>query len=717
MTSYTGFLKGTVVVITVAMAVLCAALSLTNGYKYFRYSERYVKIEMKTSVEGYGQVYFDTGLSYQEDASYRFEIRPTDRFETYRIPLPELTIKSIRFDPLDKKGTFEIKSVSIEFRNAQVVWDREKLVENIVPLQQIDFKNTTSRLKGFSTGEDPNFTVRGFVIPENRKSRTRTLIFIGAFMMGLAFIGVILFLMIDALTRSGHPEPRKTSPLLKYLQHIAICGLVFVIIGFYLWTATSNFKPFRFVIDGSYNDVYGLYTDLADALLAGRLSLIVEPSEALLSLPDPYDPEQNMYLRLHDASLFKGRYYLYFGPAPALLAFIPWKLLTGQPMPHNLAGAVFAVCGFVVSILLMTLIIRGTKLKGNLLIFLIGITMLGMCNMVLPVLRRPFMYEVASLSAYLWCMLSLFFIFSFMFFENRKIAHLLMAGLFYGLAIASRFSYVFGAVIFLIPLSSFLNHQKVFSRSYFKKIAVFLTTAGMPLALCIGLLLLYNYLRFENILEFGARYQLGIVQPLDHPFFSTQNFWVNNYLNLLLGVSINGSFPFFHVPSVNIPANLTIPSYYPIYWTKADPSSAGLLMNLPFLWIVIPAWIYLKLKKVDFPKPILYFALLLLLGGMANWLVVSLFSYQHMRYVIDFLPMILLLSCMIYFQIYDYFRGRIAGRVGVQCVAFTTVLYAVLANIGISIEGYRQIFEKGNPELYKKIEHIFDFIPDMISCL
>lgn len=714
---YPGLLKRIVVFTTVLIVLSCAVLLCINGYRYFHYSGRYVTIEMKTSIEGYGQVYFDRGYNFQENESLRFEIRPTSSFEKYRIPLPESIIKSVRFDPLDKSGPFEIRSVTIETRDEGVVWDDDRLAEHIVPLQQITVKHAKTNFTGVSTGEDPQFHIKGFAIPNNRNTLTRVLVSILAFTVGIALMGVILFLIIDALIRSGRSMPRKNPSISQFLQYITACSLVLAIIGFYVWTATSNFKSFHFIIDGAYDSVYTLYVDLADSFLQGRLSLIAEPSEALISLPDPYDPLQNSDLRLHDASLYQGRYYLYFGPVPALMAFIPWKLLTGKPMPHNLAAAIFAIGGFTISLLLMVLIVRGAEIKGSFLSFMIGILMLGLCNMVLPQLRGPVMYEVASLSAYLFSMLSLFFIFSFLLFERRKIIHLLISSLFYGLAIASRFSYVYGVIIFLIPLWCFLDDQKVFSRGYVRKTAVFLTMFGMPLSVCIGLLLLYNYYRFGNFLEFGLRYQLGIVNPLGHPFFSIQNFWINNYLHLMSGMLINGSFPFFHVQSVTIPATITIPSYYPIYWVQLTTPAAGLLVNIPFLWIIIPGWVYLKPWKLESLKPIRYFASLLLLGGATNWLVVSLFSFACNHYVIDFLPLFLLLSCLIYFMTYDQLHEVIVGRAIVQCIVITTVVYAVSANIGMSVEGYGHIFKKGNPELHTAIEHFFDFIPHMINQL
>src|SRR5262249_46036284 len=68
------------------------------------------------------------------------------------------------------------------------------------------------------------------------------------------------------------------------------------------------------------------YPLLTDAFRAGQTSLRVQPPAALLALPDPFDPVANASLRLHDASLYHGKYYLYFGPTPALVLFLPYKV-------------------------------------------------------------------------------------------------------------------------------------------------------------------------------------------------------------------------------------------------------------------------------------------------------------------------------------------------------------------------------------------------------
>ena len=50
----------------------------------------------------------------------------------------------------------------------------------------------------------------------------------------------------------------------------------------------------------------------------GQLNIDKDPAPELLALKDPYDPEQNGPYKLGDISLYRGKYYTYFGAAPAL---------------------------------------------------------------------------------------------------------------------------------------------------------------------------------------------------------------------------------------------------------------------------------------------------------------------------------------------------------------------------------------------------------------
>src|SRR5215207_4789895 len=103
---------------------------------------------------------------------------------------------------------------------------------------------------------------------------------------------------------------------------VAVC----VFVGwFYLWTVRSSGDPWKF--GKEQRDYYNL---LIDGYLSGQLNMKVEVPEALLKLKDPYDPgERPLGLGMHDASFYKGKYYVYFGAAPMLVLMLPFRLITG----------------------------------------------------------------------------------------------------------------------------------------------------------------------------------------------------------------------------------------------------------------------------------------------------------------------------------------------------------------------------------------------------
>lgn len=205
-----------IIIVCVLLILLNAVVIYTNCYHYYKFGGRSITIEMKTPVEGYGKIYFRTGLDYQEHESHRFEIKPTSGFMKYRIPLPESTIKSIRFDPLDKEGPFEINSIAIETMNDTYSWEGEKLAHRIVPLQQINIVSSSPNFIGFSKGDDPNFHVEGATIPTNRLARSRLLISTGISAAGVAFMGIIVFSLINALTRLDSIDQDKNK-IVSYL--------------------------------------------------------------------------------------------------------------------------------------------------------------------------------------------------------------------------------------------------------------------------------------------------------------------------------------------------------------------------------------------------------------------------------------------------------------------------------------------------------------------
>ena len=97
------------------------------------------------------------------------------------------------------------------------------------------------------------------------------------------------------------------------IRRLCVLGLFVIAWSFYSWTARSDGRPFAF--ERRSRDYYNLLTD---GFLGGHLYIPVTPHPNLLLAADPYNPAQNEPYRLHDVSLYRGKFYLYFGAAPAV---------------------------------------------------------------------------------------------------------------------------------------------------------------------------------------------------------------------------------------------------------------------------------------------------------------------------------------------------------------------------------------------------------------
>ena len=137
---------------------------------------------------------------------------------------------------------------------------------------------------------------------------------------------------------------------------VGLC--VLAVLGFYARAAVSYGKP----LAPNHAPFYGNFQNpIADALLSHQLSLKIEPQKDLLRLRDPYDPIANDRFRaqgVHDLSLYKGKFYAYFGPAPAILLYIPFRVFQVGDLSPTIATLVFAALGFLFSLALFRVLVR-----------------------------------------------------------------------------------------------------------------------------------------------------------------------------------------------------------------------------------------------------------------------------------------------------------------------------------------------------------------------
>jgi hypothetical protein len=127
---------------------------------------------------------------------------------------------------------------------------------------------------------------------------------------------------------------------------VLLAALLLGIFAFYWWTANTSYYPPK--VGPNVEDRYNLLTD---GFTHGQLSFRVQPPSGLLALENPYDPVANLPYRAgdagyHDVSLYKGRFYLYFGPTPVVTLFAPFRVLGLGHISESFAVLLYSWTGF-----------------------------------------------------------------------------------------------------------------------------------------------------------------------------------------------------------------------------------------------------------------------------------------------------------------------------------------------------------------------------------
>ena len=361
--------------------------------------------------------------------------------------------------------------------------------------------------------------------------------------------------------------------------------LLLLILIFYVWTTTAGTYKFQyFDYDSSHSRYYNLLTD---ALLKGQLHLPVEPKPELLALPDPYDTSANWPYKLHDCSLYKGKYFLYFGPTPVITLYLPYRILTGLRLPDNLAVLIFMFGTLIWSTALLYHLRNQYFKQIPDWKLLIAIAVVGFANFGPFILQRTEVYEVAISCGIFFLTGAVCFLCYGLLKPKVTLWMLGLGSLFLGLAIGGRPQTILAGI--LIPLIVNFKISKASNLNKKDKIYAILILL-IPYLVCLLLLASYNYFRFDNPFEFGNRYQLGIINLPKMKFSCFENILSGIYFFILRTPVINSTFPFIHVEGVPVPHDIRIPGIYLLELI------VGIFPGIPFLFLLficpIMYWIF-----------------------------------------------------------------------------------------------------------------------------
>lgn len=387
----------------------------------------------------------------------------------------------------------------------------------------------------------------------------------------------------------------------KPLAAAILAGIIFTLI-----TSTAG-VPWR-VTDMPF------FNYLADAFLHGQIHLRVIPSIT------------------NDLSLYNGRYYLYWGPLPAVIA-MPLVAVWGVNASDVLQSIVFGALDVALFALLLRKLnqrkfVETSVLQRGLLVLFFA---LGSSFTTLPAVAK--VWYLATIEMLFFALLAYVVAFSF---ENG-IAFFATGCALCGVLL-TRPSAIFIAIFLAWYLIS--RHKDRGWRS----LVIYCLLGLLPVLITLGFISGYNYVRFGSFFEAGVRDQL-----------TTEGYFYNYHRYGLFSLHyfpMNFYYTYIYYPvislftqgwlaswggSIFLLGPLFFASLTAIYTERRNPDMWFLLLsfllgNLPILLLMAPNYQFGSRYALDFIVPMLVLTAL----GMKRWptrLVMLLVAISALDYL------------------------------------------------------------------------------------
>lgn len=453
-------------------------------------------------------------------------------------------------------------------------------------------------------------------------------------------------------------------------------------------------------------EAHDQYDDLANAFLSGSVVIDKEVPEAIRELENPYDPgaravalqeagQSELSGRITDFAYYDGQFYSYFGPVPALMLFVPFKLITGHDMPTWLAvffyGALFVVA---IKALLVLLCDRLLKLRPSLGLFLLADFLLCGTTGLIYLGYLPVVYSVPIISSLAFAAWGLVCWLAAKRGAGEVSAPLLVVGaVCIALTLGCRQSFVLCALL-AFPL---FWEEITRYRAFFSRRGIGNTACVMVPFVLVGIAVMaYNAARFGSPLDFGATYNLTS-NDMTKRGFELARFPLGIFSYLFQPLSLTGKFPFM--------TTVPVTSNYQGY-TSSEPMFGGFYA---FCTIALVAFAFCS-RRFKAPGSVRGFALLLMGIGFTLMLFDIQASGITARYMADFSFFLLLPAVLALFML--------ERRVGTGSAAWAFHLVVVVAALlclglnawSIFIDGRYGPLKEAFPSIYYGVKQALSFL-------
>lgn len=363
------------------------------------------------------------------------------------------------------------------------------------------------------------------------------------------------------------------------------------------------------------------YVGLAQSFLHGRFDI-----------PNPAE-----YSATEDIASFKNKYYVYFGPTPAIL-ILPFVFFVGTGISQHSISLIF----FILDLFLIYKIARTYKISGVNCLWLTIFFMFGTIFFGIGLINFT-SYQVQFIAT------SFLILALFEFFHQRR---WFLIGLWLSLAVTTKPTFFLASIFFIVEI--------LLQSKYWKKEIKNILLFSLPIVISLLILGYYNKARFDNFFDTGYLYtnvnqEDKLSEAVSHGFFSIEHIPGNLYFLLFKGPE---------------PIRLNKLNYVLKFpYLKANPWGMG-------IFFTSPVFLYILLAKIKEKHNLISgITILLMLIPILLFYGIGIMQYGY-RYALDFYPFLFLLLLSVF-------------RNGVPLLAKILIVYGIIFNFffGLSIWG------------------------------
>jgi len=470
--------------------------------------------------------------------------------------------------------------------------------------------------------------------------------------------------------------------LARIVRALPLAISILIVLAVYAFFAGDGKFDFRRL--GTWEE--SNYASLAQGFFRGQLHLERWVNPKLNSLAYPYDPKARQGIHYEwDASYLNGKYYLYSSPLPAILGYMPLRILRRGYPPDSFVALFFTAWAFLASVAFTR---RALKLAGRPLNipFPLWVFFIGLGNVTAFVLVMIHMYEIAIICG--MAMTAMWALALLRYNESPTTGRAVWLSIWLALSIAARPN--LGVLLFVTAFAIKRTRNTIIA---------FLA----PLAIVAIAMLWYNAARFGDPFEFGIRYQLTHIDMAGRKVCSLCTFpelgrFGNNVQYYLFApLHMHSEFPFIDANPARVDRTVSWPT--PNGMTE---QIIGIAPIAPLMMIGTLIAILLALMRgpsdiaIRTALQVMCGAWLILFGLSTCWWIVA-------RYSLDFMMLMSVATVVCIEAIVTSLRTTTIRIAPIRAIVAALACYSIVTAILLGFAGPGDAFKRANPVMFERV--------------